>query len=367
MFFKRNIFIVAMVLISKLFIMTVFSFWLFNMRNVDRLPMMADQSMYITDINMIRNDAASVLEPDSKYQSHNTLYSRTAGLAGWLLQFFSLPPLFGAIMINALAQFIVAIYTTKLYIMAKGRHPIIFFIVMNYSPCLTAYSFFALRDLFILAFFSMFIFYAFSSRYVSSILISCVFVVLRKFFIIFDMILLVLRVVINRMLKKENKILPIFTYSIAAVVVLYSVLTTMDLGWVAEAISRHTPTSVLVAAVGLAKFFPESNEEGGQVTKASPEAGKTARILMFDSIVIPVLAVISLFYLMKRGTLLQKEMAVLSVAIALGLSIAYLGIQGNFPMRKLLCDIPLMYAVVFLAFETYRDRKKSTVGLGVPV
>lgn len=353
---KKSLVLITVVTLSKVLFMTIFSFWLFVGKNSLRLPMMTDQEMYIADIEMIRNDITAVLAPDSAYSSENTLYARISGLLGWFMQYVQIPPLYPALLVNVFSQVFIAYYTTKLYLLADGRYPRAFFVVLSFAPSLSAYSFFALRDLFLLAFFSAFLYYAFKKDYKSALLISLVFTVLRRFFLAFNILILFMMLAIGRVLRSKRVGLSILAYGLVSLTVVFAVLASMNLTWIGNALGRHDPIYFVASSMGLSRFVTE--EDVGHV---SEEAGKAARVIMFDSLILPFTSFLSLIILVKRGTFLDKQIALTTVMISLGLSMGYLALQGNFPLRKLLPAIPLMYVVVFIAFERLSEKKAIPV------
>lgn len=367
MFFRKNLDLITLVILAKLFILAVFSFWLFTLRNVERLPMMADQALYLHDIRMIRNDPGSALLSDEYYWSDKTLYPRVCGLIDIVLQVFYLPSLYSALLVNLASHLLIAFFMTKLYILAQGRYPGLLFVVLSFSPTLSAYSFFALRDLFVLVFFSAFLYFIFNSRYVIALLISCIFIVLRKWFIIFCLIVLALKFAVGLFLRARHKILSISMSAFGMLIALYLVLASMGLTWVTSAVSRHDPGYLLFASVGLSRFYAEEAQEEGNTKLVTAEAGTTARILMFDSMTLPVLALGAMIIILRRGSLLQKQLTLVAMGIALGLTVAYIGLVGNFPMRKLLQSVPLLYLVVFLGFEQVMGSKPRRNFIPSPV
>lgn len=352
-FRKENIRGILLFLIGKFTFIFFFLLFLNGVMGMDRLPRMLDQDTYLRDIENVQEDITFAFLPDSYYTSPNTLYSRMAGIISWCFSFLG-EPLVGALILNLLAHYLIAYYSQKIYTCISESKDAIIFYALNLSPTLWAYSFFALRDLLITLALVLFFYSMFRKNYLLLFLVMASFIMLRRYYIGYVGIFFILFQITGVYYNARRFRLPLIILGgFLLVGIMYLILQELNFFWMFNIFGKRffTAERYFLSIVGLNTFFVD--EDLGYTS----EAGRTARLFMLDSMIIPLLNLLAILYLVLKGKIREKQISITMFVYILTHAFTYFAISSshNFPFRKLLPILPMMYIVVTLAIIRYRD------------
>jgi hypothetical protein len=142
-----------------------------------------------------------------------------------------------------------------------------------------------------------------------------------------------------------------------AIAVAHGIITLMDYEFVYRTIAseRFSVTRFLFSSVGYGAFVGEGSEEA----LADPDVSRAVRVIMFDSLFVPLSSIVASIYLIRRGTANERRIAFILVAAAISLALSYMIVQGNYPMRKILPLFPLMYLSLFLGVSRFTVNREA--------
>lgn len=356
---------IAAVTTLKLTISGLFVWYLVVVEDLGMLPLMVDQERYIFEISNIQGDLGHLFLPDSSYSLNRTLYPRFIGLISWIIP-SNQDPIVVAVFANTILHVTIAYYGALIYRILGGKRVQICFYVLAFSPTLTIYSLFAIRDVMIVACATFFLARLLSRKFVSALFAVFAMTFLRPFQVSLCLLWtgLYAATSVASHVKQKRAVVSISAL-VAAAMALYFAANFAPpsiAGYAARGVEWNR---VLVNAVGLETFF--GNDTGVRVSQAQ---NNFARIVMFDSVLLPVVSMwlflrnlFSYYFKSARSlTPLLFASAVVSIS-ALIISYTYIAIQDGLAFRKILVLLPIMWIVVLL----HREQTKSAPKIVAPV
>jgi hypothetical protein len=200
-------------------------------------------------------------------------------------------------------------------------------------------------------------------RYVFALSVNIAFLGLRAFSFYYNILILVIMIAFDLIYKSNKRITLVLILTPLISVVSYYMLSALNLLRFLDRLIEHDPLMILASGLGLARFYIDLD-----ITVVSNETGRLARLIMIDGIIIPLLFPVSAFVLSLKGLIEAKKLAILTMLIVVSTTLSYMAIQGNFPLRKLLPCLPLMYIVTALFLEMVYHGKLfpyfKTFGIG---
>jgi hypothetical protein len=136
--------------------------------------------------------------------------------------------------------------------------------------------------------------------------------------------------------------------------VTYSLLEVSNFSWILYKLLGIDLKKVLSSALGFARFVSDES------SLVEAQEGMLVRLMMFDSLILPILMIPVTYILMRRGTVQEKALSLSVVVTTILLSSVYIIAQRDLAMRKLMPVIPLMYILAFRSYEYIRENKKRT-------
>jgi len=338
------------VLAVKFLLATAFVLYLFQYLSVDRLSPMPDQVLYLNDIAMIEHDLSTLFGADDLYAANRTLFSRVAGFVSWVIPSRQ-EPIIAALYANALFHALIALSAARLYQYMGGTRATMVFVIIAFSPTLSVYSAFALRDVMITLFMTTFVTAVLTTRFpwvLGSALTSLVAMLFLRPFFLAVMAFFWLAVFLGGRVRQATYPRVSATASLLILVVLAVLADRYLAPDAVEAYyrERFDIVRLLLASTGLESIF--SSAEGVMVDRSTIRA---VRLLMVDSVIIPPLLVV-----VCAAALLQRHyryafLSGLVFACAIFVSFTYLSVTDRFAFRKLMPLLPVMWVAVILELE----------------
>ncbi len=350
--------VVTIAILLKLLLMFAVLFLILSVYHLNMIPAMRDQFLYLNDIQKIMNDITFVTAGSEAYESHNTFYARFVGMFAWLMPFNGVEPIVPAVIVNNLLQVGIAASATAYYQNRGGYYPTALFLLLLFSPTISAYSFFALRDIAITLLFVLFVIKALENKYHSAFVLILLITLLRPLYFSYALYVILL---IGMLKIYENISQKVFFAVFTALAVLaagHGLVVLLGFEWIYKTIQRDSFTvfRYLTSSLGYGLFFmtEEANLYGH-----GAGTSKAIRFVMFDSMFISVLGLFASYKLMMGEANKNKILGVITIFLVFTLSFAYLVLAGNFPFRKLLPLVPLFYLAIFLYINMAMDKKFS--------
>jgi len=352
---------IVRVILAKLAIATVFLLYL-SEKDLSRLPLMVDQERYLFDIAAIQNDVGVLFSSDEVFSTPRTLYARFVGGIAWLVP-FEQQPITIAVYLNSLLTVAIAAQTVRIFAWFGGRNTDLLFYIIALSPTLTIYSFFAIRDVFIVLIVVVFLANFIERRYFRAAIAAVACLFLRPFqslLFLFWVALFCVRWAVNRSNQKRFSVavLTMFTFvSVAAVGVVFG----------PPAVANYAAGGVEWVRLATNALGLEALTGAETGVRVSSRANMAARIVMFDSVAIPILS--ALVFVRSAVDVARARshptdsvvfVAVLSFLSAVLISYSYIAIQDGLAFRKILPLLPVMWIAVALYSERRRDRLSTS-------
>ncbi len=352
--------VITIAVLLKLLLMSAVLFVILSVYHLSMIPAMRDQFMYLNDIQMIMNDITFVTMGSEAYESHNTFYARMVGVFARLIPFGGVEPIVPAVIVNSLLQIGIATSVTAYYQNRGGYYPTALFLVLLFSPTISAYSLFALRDIAITLLFVLFVIKALENKYHSAIVLILLITLLRPLYFSYTLYV----VFLIGMLKvyeniSQKAFFAVFT-ALAILAIGHGLVVLLGFEWVYNVIQRDSFTvfKYVTSSLGYGIFFLTADVNlYGHGTGTS----KAIRFVMFDSMFVSVLGLFASYKLMVSDRNKNKILGVITIFLVFTLSFAYLVLAGNFPFRKLLPLVPLFYLAIFLYIDMFRDKKINNI------
>jgi len=352
--------VITIAVLLKLLLMTAALFVILSVYHFSMIPAMRDQFMYLNDIQMIMNDITFVTMGSEAYESHNTFYARMVGVFARFIPFSGVEPIVPAVIVNNLLQIGIATSVTAYYQNRGGYYPTALFLVLLFSPTISAYSFFALRDIAITLLFVLFVIKALENKYHSAIVLILLITLLRPLYFSYTLYVVFL---IGMLKVYENISQKAFFAAFTALAILaigQGLVVLLGFEWVYNVVQRDSFTvfKYITSSLGYGIFFLTE-----EVNLYGHGAGtsKAIRFVMFDSMFVGILGLFASYKLMVGGKNKNKILGVITIFLVFTLSFAYLVLAGNFPFRKLLPLVPLFYLAIFLYIDMFMDQKINII------
>lgn len=348
--------IITIAILLKLLLMIAVLFIILSVYHLSMIPAMRDQFMYLSDIQMIMNDITFVTIGSEHYESHNTFYARMVGLFARLIPFGGVEPIIPAVIINNLLQIGIAASVTVYYQNKGGYYPTVLFLLLLFSPTISAYSFFALRDIAITLLFVLFVIKALENKYHSAIVLILLITLLRPLYFSYALYVVLLIGMLKIYENVSQKAFFAFFTALAILAMGHGLVVLLGFEWIYKTIQRDSFTMFrfMTSSLGYGIFFIT---EDVNLYGHGAGTSKVIRFLMIDSMFISVLGLFSSYKLMMGGASKNKVLGIITIFLVFTLSFAYLVLAGNFPFRKLLPLVPLFYLVIFLYINMFMDNK----------
>lgn len=352
--------VITIAVLLKLLLMTAGLFVILSVYHLSMIPAMRDQFMYLNDIQMIMNDITFVTMGSESYESHNTFYARMVGVFARLIPFSGVEPIVPAVIVNSLLQIGVAASVTAYYQNRGGHYPTALFLVLLFSPTISAYSFFALRDIAITLLFVLFVIKSLENKYYSAIVFILLITLLRPLYFSYTLYVVFL---IGMLKLYENASQKAFFAVFTALAILgigHGLIVLLGFEWIYNVVQRDSFTvfKYITSSLGYGIFFLTE-----EVNLYGHGAGtsKAIRFVMFDSMFVAALGLFASYKLMVSDRNKNKILGVITIFLVFTLSFAYLVLAGNFPFRKLLPLVPLFYLAIFLYIDMFMDKRINII------
>lgn len=338
--------------IVRFLIATIFLIYLLVVRGADVLPVMVDQERYITDIAMVEADLSASWASGELYSTNRTLYSRAVGFVAWIMP-FDQPEIVPALFVNTICGIFTALLCARLFRKLGGDKPRLVFWCVGLSPSLMAYSLFAIRDIAIVAVSMLFLESLVRYRTGRMVLIGFTMNFLRPFQVaIFGMWWYLFRTSSPLRQRRRGSTILTSTVALGAMFVGVGVVAVF---FAPPSFLNYAQRGIDWARIGLNAAGLEAFAAGDAGVRVSTAQNAAARILMFDSVVLPLyslyVAIISTRRLAAGDSRWSSGVQFLSMIIlttSIGIAYTYLAVQDGLAFRKILVLVPIMWVLVLL-------------------
>jgi hypothetical protein len=352
---KKNI---APILIGigalKIIFFIMFGFYITEYRDFDYFPAMRDQIDYFYDIKEVKRDWYLTFAPENEFiATKDTLYMRVIGALSAMLP-KTVPILYSAMLINYISGIGIAYYS---YLISKkyiGDTSLVVLVAVFISPAINAYQFFILRDTIITCLFVMGVYYSVERRYISAIITSVLLADIRFYYSLAIVLCIFMMRSKEERLDHDVRRQTGVTMRVAfMVLMLWAVVYLSGFSWIFSALSEMKPIDLTLSLLSYSFLVTDQT-----ATLAGDEANLVARILMVDSLIIPLIfLVICIKYIKKQ--IYGKSFVIYTVILYIFTFVIYITVQGNFPFRKLSPLFPLMYITIVCYWAQVLARKNA--------
>lgn len=347
---------IALVIILKLILIAIGYAFLKGYFDKAYFPFMPDQKMYFTDVNKIIENIALLFQRDAYFLSHNTMYSRVVGIAGFI--FWFIDPYLVAVLINLACTIITGILAVKIYYLLVNVNyinPRYLFYTICLSPTLNAYSLLVLRDIMIVCFFTLFMYLMIKNNWLGMFLVLCVFVFLRPMLALFFPIIVSLRFVALWTLKSRWWWLWFMIFSLIILIGFYVVGVERIL-WITNYLDKKFEGDDVARVFGMG-FMSGTNQ-----SNISGKTGIIIRLLTADGLLLPIVSYIFFIPSFIKSNRQIRVLISILVVMHFSMGIAYLAAFDSFTGRKLVMFMPTFYALLFYYFNLRRSFQRQKSG-----